>query len=307
MKPVLETEHLRVVFKGRRKQREIVAIDDLTMSVREGEVIGFVGPNGAGKTTTIKVLMGFIFPTSGTARVLGYEAGSMLARSRIGYLPEVALYYPFMTSEEILKLYGTLQGIRRQEMEELIPRLVSLVGLAGFEKLSLRNFSKGMLQRVGLAQAIMGDPDLLILDEVTSGLDPVGRRDLRDILREFKNKGKTIFFSSHELSEVAKVCDRIILIDSGKVIQERSMQEILESQKLYSVRIEADGKFPSLPTEVRVTRCGENLYELETSSQEVHRTLLRQLPQSGVKVLETETQDGSLEDYFVKTVGHKIT
>lgn len=307
MKPVLETEHLRVVFKGRRKQREVVAIDDLTMSVNEGEVIGFVGPNGAGKTTTIKVLMGFIFPTSGAARVLGYEAGSILARSRIGYLPEVALYYPFMTSEEILKLYGTLQGIRKKEMGELIPRLISLVGLAGFERLSLRNFSKGMLQRVGLAQAIMGDPDLLILDEVTSGLDPVGRMDLRDILRDFKDKGKTIFFSSHELSEVAKVCDRIILIDGGKVIQEKSMQEILESQKLYRVRIEVDGTLPSVPAEVRATHYGQNLYELETNSQEVQRALLRQLRESEVKVLETESQDGSLEDYFVKTVGHKIT
>ena len=231
----------------------------------------------------------------------------MLARSRIGYLPEVALYYPFMTSEEILKLYGTLQGIRKREMEELIPRLISLVGLTGFEKLSLRNFSKGMLQRVGLAQAIMGDPDLLILDEVTSGLDPVGRRDLRDILKDFKNKGKTIFFSSHELSEVAKVCDRIILIDGGKVIQEKSMQEILESQKLYRTRVEVDGVLPTVPAEVRVTRCGQNLFELETSSQEVQRTLLRELPQSKVKVLETESQEGSLEDYFVKAVGHKIT
>ena len=230
MTTALETEHLRVVFKGPRKHKQIVAVDDLTLSVNEGEIIGFVGPNGAGKTTTIKTLMGFIFPTSGKARVLGCEAGSKIARSRIGYLPEVALYYPFMTAEEILHLYGKLQGIAKKSLRELIPHWISQVGLSGFEKIRLRNFSRGMLQRVGLAQSIMGEPDLLILDEVTSGLDPVGRRDLRNILKDFKSKGKTVFFSSHELSEVAKLCDRVILIDDGRVIQEKPMQEILEAE-----------------------------------------------------------------------------
>jgi len=228
MGSVLEIEHLKVVFKGVRRRQDVVAVDDLTLSVNEGEVVGFIGPNGAGKTTTIKVLMGFIFPTSGDASVLGYEAGSKLARSRTGYLPEVALYYPFMTAEEILRLYGRLQGIRRTELRDLVSDLISRVGLEKFGGVRLRNFSKGMLQRVGLAQAIMGNPDLLILDEVTSGLDPVGRRDLRNILKDFKSRGKTIFFSSHELSEVSRLCDRIILIDEGKVIEERSMHEVLE-------------------------------------------------------------------------------
>ena len=249
MATALEIEHLRVVFRGPRKQREIVAVNDLTLHVNEGEVVGFIGPNGAGKTTTIKTLMGFIFPTKGTARVMGYEAGSKVARARTGYLPEVAQYYPFMTAEEILRLYGRLQDMRKKDMTELIPKLISQVGLEGFEGLRLRNFSRGMLQRVGLAQAIMGDPDLLILDEVTSGLDPVGRRDLRNILKDFKSKGKTVFFSSHELSEVAKLCDRVILIDDGRMLQEKSMQEIIE----------------------------------------------------------IEGQEGSLEDYFVGVVGHKIT
>ena len=225
---VLEATNLRVLFKGHRGQKNIAAVDDLTLKVNEGEVVGFIGPNGAGKTTTIKVFMGFIFPTSGTATVLGHRAGSKIARSRIGYLPEVALYYPFMTPIEILRLYGTLQGLGKKTLQEAIPQLLLRVGLAGFEKRRLRQFSRGMLQRVGLAQAIMGNPDLLILDEVTSGLDPVGRRDLRNILMDFKKKGKTVFFSSHELSEVAKLCDRVILIDDGRVIQEKSMEEIQE-------------------------------------------------------------------------------
>ena len=246
MKPVLEIEHLRVVFKGPGRKRDIVAVDDLTLNVGEGEVVGFIGPNGAGKTTTIKVLMGFILPTSGGAKIFGYEAGSKIARSRIGYLPEVALYYPFMTAEEIMRLYGKLQGIGKKGLKTLVADLIVRVGLQKFKNVRLRNYSKGMLQRVGLAQAIMGNPDLLILDEVTSGLDPVGRRDLRDILKDFKSRGKTIFFSSHELSEVSKMCDRIILIDEGKVVQERPLKDILEKE------------------------------------------------------------EGSLEDYFVEVVGHKI-
>ncbi|UCD58588.1 MAG: ABC transporter ATP-binding protein [Candidatus Hydrogenedentota bacterium] len=306
MRPVLEAENLSVVFRRPRRQRHIVAVDGLDLSIKEGEVVGFIGPNGAGKTTTIKVFMGFIFPTSGTAKVLGYEAGSKIARSRTGYLPEVALYYPFLTAEEILNVYGRLQGIRKNEMKRMVPRLISKVGLDGFERLRLRDFSRGMLQRIGLAQAIMGDPDLLILDEVTSGLDPVGRRDLRDILKEFKDRGKTVFFSSHELSEVSKMCDRIVLINEGKAVQQRSVQEILESQTTYMLKIEADGTLPALPEGVHVKKYGEKLYELETRSRQMHQTLLHELQQSRIRILEMESREASLEDYFVDAVGHRI-
>ncbi len=307
MKPVLEIEHLEVVFRGPWRQKKITAVDDLTLRVEEGEVIGFIGPNGAGKTTTIKVLMGFIFPTSGAARVLGYTAGSKIARSRTGYLPEVSLYYPFMTAPEILRLYGTLQGITRKEMKKLIPRMISLVSLDGFEGLRLRDFSRGMLQRVGLAQAIMGDPDLLILDEVTSGLDPVGRRDLRNILRDFKNRGKTVFFSSHELSEVANLCDRIILIDKGKVIQEKSLHEILASRRKYIVKIEVDGVLPPIPEQVRMQRCGEKSFQLETNSKSVQQAMLLEFSKQNVRILDFEIREASLEDYFVEAVGNVVS
>lgn len=307
MKPVLEIEHLKVVFKGPWRQKKINAVDDLTLRVEEGEVIGFIGPNGAGKTTTIKVLMGFIFPTSGTARVLGYAAGSKIARSRTGYLPEVSLYYPFMTAQEILRLYGTLQGITRKEMKELIPRMISLVSLDGFEQLRLRDFSRGMLQRIGLAQAIMGDPDILILDEVTSGLDPVGRRDLRNILRDFKNRGKTVFFSSHELSEVANLCDRIILINKGKVIQEKPLQEILESRRKYMLEVEVDGVLPDLPEQVKMRKCGKKSFQLETSSRSIQQTMLQELPKYNVRILDFETREASLEDYFVEVIGNVVS
>jgi ABC-2 type transport system ATP-binding protein len=250
--------------------------------------------------------MGFIYPTSGTARVLGYEAGSKIARSRTGYLPEVALYYDFLTAEEILRVYGRLQGIHKKELKEMVPRLISVVGLVGFEKLRLRNFSRGMLQRIGLAQAIMGDPDLLILDEVTSGLDPVGRRDLRDLLKDFKKRGKTVFFSSHELSEVSKLCDRIILLNEGKAIQERPLQDLLESRITYRLKIQTEGTIPTLPDEVHVSKYGEQLYELEIKSKQIQRALLRELQQSCIRILEMDSHETSLEDYFVDVVRHKI-
>jgi ABC-2 type transport system ATP-binding protein len=306
MVSVLQLEHLRVVFRVNRTKKQIIAVDDITLRVEEGEVVGFIGPNGAGKTTTIKILMGFLFPTSGTARVLGYEAGSKNARSRTGYLPEVALYYPFMTAGEILLLYGRLQGIGRKALQEMIPRLIKQVGLAGFEKLRLRDYSRGMLQRVGLAQAIMGEPELLILDEVTSGLDPVGRRDLRDILMNFKNQGKTVFFSSHELSEVAKICDRIILINGGKVIQEKPLQEILESRKIFRLSIQIEGPLPSLPEQVRISKRKDGFYQLETNSKQIHLDLLLALPRAGARILDVETLEASLEDYFVEVVEHKV-
>ncbi len=305
MRTVLETENLRVIFSGPGRRRQIVAVDDLSLSVKEGEVVGFIGPNGAGKTTTIKVFMGFIFATSGTAQVMGYKAGSKAARSRTGYLPEVALYYPFLTAEEILKVYGKLQGIRNSELKGMVPHLISKVGLEGFEKLKLRDFSKGMLQRIGLAQAIMGDPDLLILDEVTSGLDPVGRRDLHDILKDYKKRGKTVFFSSHELSEVAKLCDRIILVNKGKLIHEKPLHEILESRKTYTLTVKVDGALPALPAEVLVREGGDNLYELETQSSQMQHALLQQLQRSSIRILDMESKEASLEDYFVEAVGHK--
>jgi ABC-2 type transport system ATP-binding protein len=163
-----------------------------------------------------------------------------------------------------------------------------------------------MLQRIGLAQAVMGEPDLLILDEVTSGLDPIGRRDLREILQDFKNRGKTVFFSSHELSEVSKICDRIILINEGKVVQERSLQAILESRMTYRVRVEADDALPASLCEMNTTRIAESVYEIKTGSRESYLKALERIQQSGIRIIEVESMEPSLEDYFVEVIGHKV-
>jgi ABC-type multidrug transport system ATPase subunit len=226
--PALVIENLSAGYKKHFFAAPKRVVHDLSFSVYPGEVVGFLGPNGAGKSTTIKSIMGFIVPESGNISVFGQPGGTAAAKAKIGYLPEVALYYPFLTPLETLRLYGALQGLGGKELETEAMDLLRRVGLAGNERNQLKTFSKGMQQRLGIAQALLGSPDLLVLDEVSSGLDPIGRRQLRELLREVKQSGATIFFSSHELDEVAQLCDRVILIQGGRVVAERQMDAELQ-------------------------------------------------------------------------------
>lgn len=225
----LEVKNLCVSYRVGAFKPARRVVHDLSFSVETGEVVGFLGPNGAGKSTTIKAIMGFALPEAGTVRVFGLPAGDPAAKARIGYLPEVALYYPFLTPLETLRLYGKLQGLSGRALQEESYALLRRVGLEGREKQQLRTFSKGMQQRLGIAQALLGSPALLVLDEVSSGVDPIGRRHLRELLSEVRAQGTTIFFSSHELDEVAQLCDRVILINAGKVIDARPMDAHLRS------------------------------------------------------------------------------
>jgi ABC-2 type transport system ATP-binding protein len=174
----------------------------------------------------MKAIMGFLYPASGNIQVFGQPAGTARSRQRIGYLPEVALYYPFMKPRELLELYGGLQGVARKTLRQRIPEILERVGLAGKEETLLRNFSKGMQQRLGIAQSLIADPELLVFDELSSGLDPLGRHDLRNVLLDLKKRGRTIFFSSHELNEVETLCDRIIMIHLGRIVRSADLMEL---------------------------------------------------------------------------------
>lgn len=303
---VIRITGLHVEFKASRGRR-VKAVDGLDLSVEQGEVVGFIGPNGAGKTTTIKVLMGFLKPKQGEVSVFGETAGSAGARQRIGYLPEVAVYYPFLTAREALRLYAKLTGISRNHREQLLTGLIEKVGLAGRDRERLSGFSKGMLQRVGIAQAIMGEPELLILDEVTSGLDPVARHDVRAILMEFKAQGKTVFFSSHELTEVALLCDRIVLLDEGRIIEEARLDHILATSKSIVVRARLDGPPGNLPGNVITRSAGENGQVYAADGWETAQALQDHLKAHGATILDVNEEPPSLEDYFVRKLGHKIT
>ncbi|MDX1931585.1 MAG: ABC transporter ATP-binding protein [Capsulimonadales bacterium] len=221
----LSLDNLNVSYSTGPMKPKRRVVEDLSLEVQAGEVVGFLGPNGAGKSSTIKAVMGFLTPDSGTIRVFDEPAGTPAANSKIGYLPEVALYYPFLTPMETLWLYGKLQRLGGKALRDESYRLLNLVGLGGKEKQPLRTFSKGMQQRLGIAQALLGNPDLLVLDEVTSGVDPIGRRHLREILADVRSGGTTIFLSSHELDEVAQLCDRVILIHGGRKQDERPVDD----------------------------------------------------------------------------------
>jgi ABC-2 type transport system ATP-binding protein len=222
--PVIEIENLIVDYG--RGLSSLRALDGISFHVNRGECVGFIGANGAGKSTTIKVLMGFMFPTSGSARVFQEPAGTVRSRCRIGYLPEVALYYPFMKARELLELYGGLSGMTRNDLRERIPDVLVRVGLDQKGETLMRELSKGMQQRLGIAQSLIAEPELLIFDELSSGLDPLGRRDLRNVVLELKQEGRTIFFSSHELTEVESLCDRVVIIHKGCIATVAMISEL---------------------------------------------------------------------------------
>jgi len=233
MDPILELKNLRVEYRasGPAKGRR-VAVKDLNLTVRAGEVFGFLGPNGAGKTTTMNVLLGFVNATSGAASLFGVNVREPIARQRIGYLPELTYYYKFLTAEEILRFYARIFGIPRAEADQRIDRLIKLVELDSVRKRPIKTYSKGMQQRVGLAQALINNPDLLILDEPTSGLDPLGRMKVRQIIQRLKDEGKTVFFSSHELGEVETVCDRVGIIHEGELKIEGRVAELIQQHQM---------------------------------------------------------------------------
>lgn len=218
MNSVVEIKDLRVEYPGRNwREKPKLAVDGLNLQVGAGEVFGFLGPNGAGKTTTMNVLLGFVNATSGFASIFGVDVRQPIARQRIGYLPELTYYYKFLNTEELLRFYARIFRIPSAERDKRIDSILKVVELESARKRLIKTYSKGMQQRVGLAQALINDPDLLILDEPTSGLDPLGRMKVREIIQRLKEQGKTVFFSSHELGEVETVCDRVAILHQGRL------------------------------------------------------------------------------------------
>ena len=228
MQPILKIENLRVEYRSKEVGQDTkVALKDLNLSVFPGETFGFLGPNGAGKTTTMNVLLGFVNATSGDAYLFGQNVREPIARQRIGYLPELTYYYKFLTAEELLRFYARIFNIPKNEREKRIDTVLKLVELDHARTQQIKTYSKGMQQRVGLAQALINDPDLLIFDEPTSGLDPIGRMKVREIIQRLKNEGKTVFFSSHELGEVETICDRVGILYQGELKREGRVTDIV--------------------------------------------------------------------------------
>jgi len=234
MTPAVSVSSLEKTYRSGLIRRQTVrALDGVSMTVPTGAVFGLLGPNGAGKTTMIKILLGVAHASSGEARLFGYEPGDPAARDRIGYLPEKHEFPDFLTSAQMLDIYGQMSGVSDTERARRIPELLDRVGLSHASDQKLRGYSKGMLQRAGLAQALLNEPDLLILDEPTDGVDPVGRREIRDMLVELKDEGKTVFINSHLLSEVEKVCTEIAILNEGKLVRTGSIEELTAQERTY--------------------------------------------------------------------------
>src|SRR5947207_5880139 len=230
--PAVEIQGLRKVY------RQIIAVDDISLVTYRGEAFGFLGPNGAGKSTVVKILTGLVAPTKGTVRVLGQPINHVQSRKQVGYLPEFPSFHRWFKARDFLEFHGRLYGLRSTLLEKRIMEVLEMVGLAGRENQKLGTFSKGMLQRIGLAQAIIHKPDLVILDELVSGLDPVGQRDMRELLRELKTEGTSIFLNSHLLADVEAICDRVAIINQGRILKVGAPAELFDKKKVLSVRLD---------------------------------------------------------------------
>ena len=240
MTVVIRTTGLTKVFVSDWRRVRTTAVDHLDLEVAEGEIYGFLGPNGAGKTTALKMLLGLLRPSSGSAEVLGEDASGLAHRSRLGYLPENPYFYDYLTGREFLDFCGRLCGLKSPGRQERVVRLLALVGLERAADVRLRKYSKGMLQRVGMAQALVNDPQLLILDEPQSGLDPLGRKQVRDLILQQRDEGRTVLFSSHILADAEMICDRVGIMNHGRLVATGRLEELLRS-RVQSVEFQAEG------------------------------------------------------------------
>ena len=296
---IIETQGLRKQFGT------TVAVSDLSLHVPAGEIFGFLGPNGAGKTTSIKMLLALVEPTSGTGRVLGAPLGDRPARARIGFLPEHFRFHETLTATELLRFHGRLYRLRGVSLDARIDRLLTRVDLVEAADRPLRGYSKGMLQRVGLAQALLNDPQLVFLDEPTSGLDPLGRLLVRDIIAELRAEGVTVFLNSHLLGEVEATCDRVVFVKRGRVVEERRLSapsEVLDLEiRISPVRTAILDGLSRFGTNIVQPR--PDVIALRTESDSVVPAIVAWLVQQGVQIHAVQPRRKSLEDVFLDVMG----
>lgn len=301
--PAIEIEGLTKDYAiGFWRKRMRRSLDGLSLQVQEGEIFGFLGPNGAGKTTTLKLLMRLIFPTSGTARILGRSIDDVEVHRDIGYLPEQPYFYDYLTARELLDYYARFSGFSAADRRARVSRVLERVGLSASADVQLRKFSKGMLQRAGIAQAILHEPRLIFLDEPMSGLDPIGRREVRDIILDLKMQGRTVFFSTHILSDAEMLCDRVAVLHLGKLRGVGAPGSIVsvDVQAMEILFAPAEGRSLTPELAQRAAPVGGR-YRLDLPEAELYATL-EQLRGCNARILSVTPLRPTLEDYFLRLV-----
>ena len=291
------------------RPRPFRALHGVSLDVEPGEVLGYLGPNGAGKTTTLKLLMQLIYPTSGHAEILGRPAGDVEVKRRIGFLPETPYFYDNLTAEELLNYFARLFGYDAADARRRTSDMLDCVGLGAERRRVLRKYSKGMLQRVGIAQALINDPEVIFLDEPMSGLDPIGRRDVRDLILSLRDEGRTLFFSSHILDDAQAVCSRVVIMNKGRLVASGRVSDLVQQARGWELVVAgADGdRMRALePMVTSVKRVAAGQYVIELPVDRPPEQIVGELAGSGARIVSLNPHHESLEDYFVRQV-HKAS
>ncbi len=291
---------LTKIYSSGIRKKKVQALVDLNLEIESGIIFGLLGPNGAGKTTLVKILLGITFPTAGDAKILNGEINDYHIKTRIGYLPENHKYPSYLTGGEVLRFFGKLSGVSGIQLENKIDELLEMVKLSNWKKAKVKTYSKGMLQRLGLAQALINDPELIFLDEPTDGVDPLGRKEIRDILLELKKKSKTIFLNSHLLSEVELISDRVGILNKGKLIREGTVKELTEKKEEYFIKIE---NVPAnISQELNLSRVREDIFSIRISDILELNKIIDRLREEKIAIKEIIKQKATLEEMFITLI-----
>ncbi len=310
MSSVIEIDKLHVTYRVGFFRKVVQAVRGISFAVEEGEIVGLIGPNGSGKTSTLKVLLGLVRATDGAARIRGIDSKQPKSRAELGFLPENPYVYPYLTPREFVDLCGRLSGLDAATREKRVPAVLERAGIAFAADRPVRRLSKGMLQRTGLAAALVAEPSLLVLDEPMSGLDPLGRREVRDLIFEEKRRGRTVLFSSHVLSDIEALCDRVVILRKGELVTQGTVRDLVKRSatltELTLRNLPADARQEVIGTSTVLRELGEELV-LEVSGDTPLATTMTKALAAGAKVTSAVPRKDSLEDLFVRNALHEDT
>lgn len=301
----VEVSNLTKIYESPYKKRRVTALKDFDLKVSEGTVFGLLGPNGAGKTTLVKILLGIVFQTLGSAKVLGQNISNYEVRKQIGYLPENHKFPPYLNGEDVLRYVGRLSGVSKQKIDQRAGELLALVKMEKWRKTKVKKYSKGMMQRLGLAQALINDPTLLFLDEPTDGVDPIGRKEIRDILVRLKNEGKTIFINSHLLSEVELISDRVAILNKGELIREGTVEDLTTDKETYSISLATEVTeeiIRDVLPDFSIDKLTAHGFELKVNNEEELNICIDKLRATGLMIKSIVHVKMSLEDMFISLI-----